>query len=338
MQDRIELNKYKNIFNNIKQQVINSQYKAMQKVNEELIYMYWNIGKIISDNIEWGNKFIDNLSIDLKNEFPNIQGFSVRNLRNMRKFYEEYPGSEILQTLSAKLTWSHNILLINKVKDVKIREWYMKQTIKNGWSHDVLDDQIRYKLYERQAIAEKVTNFENTLPDIQSDLAIQTIKDPYIFDFIALKGKTKEKQIEEAMTEKIKNVLIELGNGFSFVGNQYKITVSEIDYFIDLLFYHLELRCYIVVELKARKFKPTDAGQLNFYLSAIDDMLRKENDNPTIGIILCKEKDKLTAGYSLKDINKPVGVSEYKLLEDIPEYLESQLPKVEDIELHINNI
>ena len=338
MQDKIELNKYENIFSNIKQQVIKSQYKAMQKVNEELIYMYWNIGKIISDNIEWGNKFIDNLSIDLKNEFPNIQGFSVRNLRNMRKFYEEYPGSEILQTLSAKLTWSHNILLINKVKDVKIREWYMKQTIKNGWSHDVLDDQIRYKLYERQAIAEKVTNFENTLPDIQSDLAIQTIKDPYIFDFIALKGQVKEKQIEEAMTEKIKNVLIELGNGFSFVGNQYKITISDIDYYIDLLFYHLELRCYIVVELKARKFKPTDAGQLNFYLSAIDDMLRKENDNPTIGIILCKEKDKLTAGYSLKDINKPVGVSEYKLLEDIPEYLESQLPKVEDIELHINNI
>lgn len=338
MQDKIELNKYKNIFNNIKQQVIKSQYKAMQKVNEELIYMYWNIGKIISDNIEWGNKFIDNLSIDLKNEFPNIQGFSVRNLRNMRKFYEEYPGSEILQTLSAKLTWSHNILLINKVKDVKIRKWYMKQTIKNGWSHDVLDDQIRYKLYERQAIAEKVTNFENTLPDIQSDLAIQTIKDPYIFDFIALKGQAREKQIEEAMTEKIKNVLIELGNGFSFVGNQYKITISDIDYYIDLLFYHLELRCYIVVELKARKFKPADAGQLNFYLSAIDDMLRKENDNPTIGIVLCKEKDKLTAGYSLKDINKPVGVSEYKLLEDIPEYLESQLPKVEDIELHINNI
>lgn len=338
MKDKIELNKYENIFNNIKQQVIKSQYKAMQKVNEELIYMYWNIGKIISDNIEWGNKFVDNLSIDLKNEFPNIQGFSVRNLRNMRKFYEEYPGSEILQTLSAKLTWSHNILLINKVKDVKIREWYMKEAIKNGWSHDVLDDQIRYKLYERQALAEKVTNFENTLPDIQSDLAIQTMKDPYIFDFIALKGKVKEKQIEEAMTEKIKNVLIELGNGFSFVGNQYKITVSDIDYFIDLLFYHLELRCYIVVELKARKFKPTDAGQLNFYLSAIDDMLRKENDNPTIGIVLCKEKDKLTAGYSLKDINKPVGVSEYKLLEDIPEYLESQLPKVEDIELHINNI
>ena len=240
--------------------------------------------------------------------------------------------------MSAKLTWSHNILLINKIKDMEIRKWYMKETIKNGWSHDVLADQIKYKLYERQAIAEKVTNFENTLPDVQSDLAMQTMKDPYIFDFIVLKGQVKEKQIEDAMIEKIKNVLIELGNGFAFVGNQYKITVSDTDYFIDLLFYHLELRCYVVVELKARKFKPTDAGQLNFYLSAIDDMLRKDGDNPTIGILLCKEKDKLTAEYALKDINKPVGVSEYKLLQDIPEYLQSQLPKAEEIELHIKDI
>ena len=244
----------------------------------------------------------------------------------------------ILQTLSAKLTWSHNILLINKIKDMDIRKWYMKETIKNGWSYDVLEDQIKYKLYERQAIAEKITNFENTLPDVKSDLAMQTIKDPYIFDFIVLKGQVKEKQIEDAMIEKIKNVLIELGNGFAFVGNQYKITVSDIDYYIDLLFYHLELRCYVVVELKARKFKPTDAGQLNFYLSAIDDMLIKDGDNPTIGILLCKEKDKLTAEYALKDINKPVGVSEYKLLQDIPEYLQSQLPKAEEIELHIKDI
>ena len=338
MENEIDISRYKEIFENIKQEVLKSQYKAMQAVNTEMIYMYWNIGKIISENIEWGNKFVDSLSIDLKNEFPTIQGFSVRNLRNMRKFYEEYPSIEILQTLSAKLTWSHNILLINKVKDLEIRKWYMKETIKNGWSHDVLADQIKYKLFERQAIAEKVTNFENTLPDVQSDLALQTMKDPYIFDFIVLKGQVKEKQIEDAMIEKIKNVLIELGNGFAFVGNQYKITVSDTDYFIDLLFYHLELRCYIVVELKARKFKPTDAGQLNFYLSAIDDMLRKEGDNPTIGILLCKEKDKLTAEYALKDINKPVGVSEYKLLQDIPEYLQSQLPKAEDIELHIKDI
>ena len=338
MENELDINKYKIILENIKREVLKSQYKAMQAVNTELIYLYWNIGKIISENIVWGNKFVDSLSTDLRMEFPNIQGFSVRNLRNMRKFYEEYPDLSILQTVSAKLTWSHNVLLIDKVKDKEVRKWYMEETIKNGWSHDVLADQIKYKLYERQAIADKVSNFSNTLPDVQSDLAMQTMKDPYIFDFIALKGQIKEKQIEEAMVEKIKNVLIELGNGFAFVGNQYKITVSDVDYFIDLLFYHLELRCYVVVELKARKFKPTDAGQLNFYLSAIDDMLRKEGDNPTIGILLCKEKDKLTAEYALKDINKPVGVSEYKLLQDIPEYLQSQLPNAEDIELHIKEI
>ena len=338
MENEIDISRYKEIFENIRQEILKSQYKAMQAVNTEMIYMYWNIGKIILDNTEWGNKFIDNLSIDLKREFPDIQGFSSRNLRNMRNFYKEYPDMEILQTLSAKLPWSHNVLLISKVKDMEIRKWYMKETIKNGWSHDVLADQIKYKLFERQAIAEKVTNFENTLPDVQSDLALQTMKDPYIFDFIVLKGQVKEKQIEDAMIEKIKNVLIELGNGFAFVGNQYKITVSDTDYFIDLLFYHLELRCYVVVELKARKFKPTDAGQLNFYLSAIDDMLRKNGDNPTIGILLCKEKDKLTAEYALKDINKPVGVSEYKLLQDIPEYLQSQLPKAEEIEMHIKDI
>ena len=208
MENEIDISKYKQIFENIKQEVLKSQYKAMQAVNTEMIYMYWNIGKIISENIEWGNKFVDNLSIDLKNEFPNIQGFSVRNLRNMRKFYEEYPSIEILQTLSAKLTWSHNILLINKIKDMEIRKWYMKETIKNGWSHDVLADQIKYKLYERQAIAEKVTNFENTLPDVQSDLAMQTMKDPYIFDFIVLKGQVKEKQIEDAMIEKNKKMCL----------------------------------------------------------------------------------------------------------------------------------
>lgn len=338
MEYNINISKYREVFEDIKQEVLKSQYKAMQAVNTELIYMYWNIGKIISNNIKWGNKFVDNLSIDLKNEFPNIQGFSVRNLRNMRKFYEEYTDLEILQTLSAKLTWSHNVLLINKIKDMEIRKWYMRETIRNGWSYDFLEEQIKYNLYERQEMAEKVTNFENTLPNAQSDLAIQTIKDPYIFDFIVLNGQAKEKQIEEAMIEKIKNVLIELGNGFAFVGNQYKITVSDTDYFIDLLFYHLELRCYIVVELKARRFKPTDAGQLNFYLSSIDDILRKKGDNPTIGIVLCKEKDKLTAEYALKDINKPIGVSEYKLLQDIPEYLQNQLPKAEDIELHIKDV
>lgn len=334
----IDNNSYKEIFDNIKLEILKSQYNAMQLVNRELIFMYWHIGKIILENSEWGNKFIDNLSIDLKLEFPDIKGFSIRNLKNMKKFAEEYSDFQFVQSVTAQITWTHNVLLLDRIKDIEIRKWYINETVKNGWSVNILEMQINSKLYERQAISEKVSNFPNTLPDVQSDLALQTMKDPYIFDFISLKGKVKELEIENAMINKIKDVLIELGNGFAFVGNQYKLTVSNKDYFIDLLFYHLKLKCYIVVELKAREFEPTDAGQLNFYLSAIDDLVKDENDNPSIGLLLCKTKDKFTAEYALKDINKPIGVSEYKLLEDIPEYLQSQLPKAEEIELHIKEI
>lgn len=334
----VNKNQYKEIFENIKNEILKSQYKAMQVVNRELVFMYWNIGKIILENAKWGNKFIDNLSVDLKLEFPTIKGFSIRNLKNMKKFAEEYPDFEFVQKVSAQITWSDNLLILDKVKEFEKRKWYINETVKNGWSYDILDWQIKSNLYERQATSEKVNNFQNTLPDVQSDLAMQTMKDPYLFDFIALKGKVKELEIEDAMINKIKDVLIELGNGFAFVGNQYKLTVSNKDYFIDLLFYHLKLKCYIVVELKAREFEPTDAGQLNFYLSAIDDLVKDETDNPSIGLLLCKSKDKFTAEYALKDINKPIGVSEYKILQDIPEYLQSQLPKAEDIELHIQDI
>lgn len=338
MENEIDIGKYKQIFENIKQEVLKSQYKAMQIVNKELIFMYWHIGKIIGDNSKWGNKFIDSLSIDLKLEFPKVTGFSVRNLKYMKKIAEEYPDFEFVQQVVAQIPWGHNIILMDKVKNIEERKWYIKQSIINGWSRSLLTMQIESKLYERQVVAEKVTNFPATLPDIQSDLAIQTIKDPYLFDFISLKGKVKEIEIEKAMIDKIKDVLIELGKGFAFVGEQYKITVSEKDYYIDLLFYHLKLKCYVVVELKAREFEPTDAGQLNFYLSAIDDLVKDKTDNATIGLLLCKNKDNFTAEYALRNISSPIGVSEYKLLEDIPEYLKSQLPKVEEIELHIRDI
>lgn len=334
----IAKNQYKEIFENIKNEILKSQYRAMQVVNKEMIFMYWHIGKIILDNSEWGNKFIDNLSIDLKLEFPNIKGFSIRNLKYMRKIAEEYPDFEFVQQVVAQIPWGHNILLLDKIKNIEERKWYIAESIKNGWSRNILNMQIDSKLYERQAISEKINNFQTTLPDVQSDLAVQTMKDPYIFDFITLKGEAKEREIEQAMIDKIKNVLIELGKGFAFVGSQYKLTVDDKDYFIDLLFYHLKLKSYIVVELKAREFEPTDAGQLNFYLSALDDLVKEDSDNPSIGLLLCKGKNKFTAEYALKDINKPIGVSEYKLLEDIPEYLQSQLPKAEDIELHIQDI
>lgn len=334
----IEKNEYREIFETVKNQILKSQYKAMQAVNKELIFMYWHIGKIILENAEWGNKFIDNLSIDLKMEFPEITGFSVRNLKYMRKIAQEYPDFEFVQQVVAQIPWGHNLVLLDKIKNFEVRKWYIQQSIQNGWSRNILNMQIDSKLYERQVISEKITNFQNTLPDIQSDLVLQTMKDPYIFDFISLKGKVKELEIENAMIDKIKNVLIELGNGFAFVGNQYKLTVGNKEYFIDLLFYHLKLKCYIVVELKAREFEPADAGQLNFYLSAIDDLVKDETDQPSIGLLLCKTKDKFTVEYALKDVNKPIGVSAYKLLEDIPEYLQSQLPKAEEIELHIQEI
>ena len=336
--ENIEINKYNEIFKNIKQEVLKSKYKAIQTVNKELIYMYWNIGKIILENSEWGNKFIDNLSIDLKLDFPNSTGFSVRNLKYMRKFAEEYPDFEFVQQVVAQIPWGHNVILLDKIKNIEERKWYINETIKNGWSRNMLKMQIDGKIYERQVIADKITNFTRTLPDTQSDLAIQTMKDPYLFDFISIKGKVKELEIENAMIDRIKDVLIELGKGFAFVGNQYKLIVSGKEYFIDLLFYHLKLKCYVVVELKAREFEPTDAGQLNFYLSAVDDLVKDKNDNPTIGLLLCKNKDNFTAEYALRNINSPIGVSEYKLLEDIPDYLQSQLPKAEDIEFHINDI
>ena len=338
MDNNIDINKYKVLLENIKQEVLNAQYKAIYAVNKELMFMYWHIGKIILDNSQWGNKYIDSLSMDLKMEFPEMKGFSTRNLKYMRKFAKEYPDFQFVQEVLAQITWYHNIILMDKIDDIEERKWYIKETVQNGWSSNILKMQIDSNVYERQALAEKITNFKLALPSVQSDLAIQTMKDPYLFDFISIKGKVKELEIENAMINKIKDVLIELGKGFAFVGSEYKLEVGEKEYFIDLLFYHLKLKCYIVVELKAREFEPTDAGQLNFYLSAVDDLIKDKDDNATIGLLLCKGKDNFTAEYALKDINKPLGVSEYKLLEDIPEYLQSQLPRAEDIELHIKDI
>lgn len=220
MENNIDISKYKEIFENIRNEILKSQYKAIQTVNKELIFMYWHIGKIIVDNSKWGNKFIDNLSMDLKLEFPNITGFSIRNLKYMKKIAEEYPDFEFVQQFVAQIPWGHNIILLDKVKDIEERKWYINQSIINGWSRSLLMMQIESKLYQRQVIAKKVTNFPMTLPDMQSDLAIQTLKDPYIFDFISLKGKVKELEIENAMIDKIKDVLVELGKGFAFVGEQ----------------------------------------------------------------------------------------------------------------------
>ena len=253
----------------------------------------------------------------------------------MAKFAAEYPNLEFVQTVSAQIPWSHNIVILEKVKEPEQREWYIQKTAENGWSHNVLIHQIESGLYERQVIAEKISNFENRLPSVQSELAIQTMKDPYIFDFIPFKEDMLERDIEEALVKNVTKLLLELGTGFAFLGHQYHLNVGGDDFYIDLLFYNLNLRAYVVIELKTGDFKPEYAGQLNFYLSAVDGILKKEKDNPTIGLLLCKSKNNLVAEYALKDLTKPMGVSAYKITDRLPEELEKQLPSVEDLQRRI---
>lgn len=269
-------NKYLSIIETIKSEIESARFRATISVNSELTMLYYNIGSIINENKSWGNKFIENLAKDIKLEYPNSKGYSVRNLKYMAKFADEYTDKEFVQTVSAQIPWSHNCLIMDKVKTHEKRKWYIEKTIENGWSHSVLTHQIESGLYERQAIAEKISNFENRLPATQSELAIQTMKDPYIFDFIPFKEDMLEKDIEQALVKDITALLLELGTGFAFLGNQYHLNVGGDDFYIDLLFYNLNLRSYVVIELKTGDFKPEYAGQLNFYLSAVDGILKKD--------------------------------------------------------------
>lgn len=327
---------FKEIINNIKQEIQNTQYKVAIESNINLISMYFRLGKILNDNYEYGNKFIDEVSRDLKIEFPNSTGFSVRNLKYMKKFYLEYKDDEEVQQLVAQVPWGHNIVLMEKIKDKEVRKIYVEGILKNGWGRNMLSIQIDSGYHLR--IGSSNNNFEKTLPALDSDLVNYTIKDPYIFDFLSLKNEYKEKELEDEMINKIRDVLIELGKGFSFVGNQYKISVGGQEFFIDLLFYHLELRRYVVVELKANSFKPEYTGQLGFYVTAIDETLKKEQDNPTIGLLLCRDKDRLTVDYSLKSINVPIGVSSFEIEKYIPKDILEKLPTEEDLNLHIDII
>ena len=316
MKNKIRIEDFKNVVDNIKNEIRTTQVKTMQQVNSNLIMMYFRIGKVLEDNSKYGNSFIKNVSKAIKIEYPNIKGFSDRNLNYMKLYYNEYKDEEKLQQLVAKLPWGHNVLLMEKTKDKKIREVYARATIDNGWSRNILGMQIESNYHLR--IGNSVNNFNNLSSKLDSDLVNNTLKDPYIFDFISLNNNYKEKELESKMIERIKNVLLEFGTGFSFIGSQYKLVVGDKDYYIDLLFYHLKLKSYIVVELKAAEFKPEYIGKMNFYLSAVDDLIKDKNDNPSIGLILCKNKDKFIAQYSLKDINKPIGVSSFKLKECLP--------------------
>ena len=326
---------YLAIVEQVKREIKTAQYQASVHVNTELILLYHSIGTVINEHKVWGNKFIENLAADIRREFPASKGYSVRNLKYMAKFAQTYPDREFVQQVVAQIPWGHNLVLVDKVSEPEERRWYLATCQKNGWSRSVLIHQIESGLHQRQVLADKVSNFERRLPSPQSELAVQTMKDPYIFDFIPFQEDMVERDIEQALVRDVTKFLLELGTGFAFLGNQYHLNVGGDDFYIDLLFYNLNLRCYVVIELKAGEFKPEYAGQLNFYLSAVDGILKQEQDNPSIGLLLCKSKNDLVAEYSLKDMSKPIGVSAYQVTSNLPEELGKQLPSIEDIQKRI---
>ncbi len=326
---------FQEITSSIKNAITNTQLEIMTDANKKLVNLYFNIGKILEENSSWGNKFIDNVAMELKMSFPNLKGFSVRNLKYMKSFYNEYKDDGEFVQLVAQLPWKHNITLMQKVKDKEIRKWYMGKCLEEGWSDNILVYQIDTDLYNRQVKAIKHNNFNLTLKQ-NTDLANNIMKEPYVFDLIELTDDYKEKELENKMLEKIKNILLELGNGFSFVGNQHKITIDNQDFFIDLLFYHIKLKCYIAVELKIGDFKPEFASKMGFYLTALDEEVKDENDNPSIGLILCQNKSNKIVDYTLKFINKPVGVSEYKIFDKLTAELQDKLPSEVDLNLHMD--
>lgn len=361
---------YNDLLNDIRNRIRRSQIRAAVSANEEMIRMYWDIGRMIHQRQQmegWGAGIIPKLARDIRNELPQIKGFSERNIGYMVRFFREYGEPPILQQAVAKLPgpsskdetpflpeekklpkqghsnlqwqvakipWGHNILLMEKVKDPGTRLWYVKQTIEQGWGRETLAEMIRKKAYERHGQA--VSNFSTRLPAPQSELAGRMLKDPYLFDFLTLEEPFHERELETGLIRHLENFLLELGSGFAFVGRQYHLVVSDRDFYLDLLFYHLKLRCFIVIELKKGDFKPEYAGKMNFYCSVVDDQLRIDTDQSTIGLILCQTKDRILAEYTLRDIHKPIGISDYELTRSLPGNLQSSLPTVEEIEMELS--
>ncbi len=383
MKNDIINNQYKNWLKNLKQNFQKSQIKAHIRVNSTLLEFYWKMGNDIIEKqkeFKWGSGFLEQLSKDLNAEFPDVKGFSYRNLNTIRQWVqfwrqdllqienvkakepvsqnENVKGKQVVsqienvnmkqpvsefeniktKELVSKLTqipWGHNIAIIQKCKNTEEALFYVKNTLENGISRSVLLHQIETNLYERSSKA--ITNFENTLPKAYSDLAKQITKDPYNFDFLTITKDYQERELEDALCRSMTNFLLELGSGFAFLGKQYKLSVGSEEFRIDLLFYHLKLRSYVVIELKAVDFKPEFAGKLSFYTTAIDEKLKSEQDNPTIGILICKSKNDLVVEYALKNINKPLGVSKYELTEILPEDYKPSIPTIEEIERELSN-
>jgi predicted nuclease of restriction endonuclease-like (RecB) superfamily len=323
----------------IKSRIQQERLRVVLSANAAMVLLYWDIGRMIlarQESAGWGAKVIDRLAADLREAFPDMKGFSPRNLKYMRAFAAAWPEREFVQQAAARIPWFHNCLLLDRISDRAGREWYIKATIEEGWSRNILAMQIQGRAHERQGKA--LTNFAATLPPGDSDLAAQVFKDPYLFDFLGTADPRREHEVEQALVEHIQRFLLELGSGFAFVGRQVPLEVGDRDYVLDLLFYHLKLRCYVVVELKAVPFDPAFVGQLNLYLSAADDLLRHPDDQPTIGLLLCREKNRVVVEYALRDLKKPIGVAgwETKLVEKLPKALAGSLPTVEEIEAELS--
>lgn len=317
----------------LKQRIHTAQQRAALAVNRELVGLYWQIGRdILARQAQqgWGAKVIERLAHDLRTAFPDIKGFSRANLMYMRAFADAWPDAAIVQQAVGQLPWGHNLVLLTRLKEPRQRLAYAQSAIEHGWSRNVLNMQIETRLLERSGKA--ITNFGTSLPKPLSDLAHESLKDPYRLDFLGLGREAHERDVENALVQHVTRFLLELGAGFAYVGRQVPLEVGGDDFFIDLLFYHLRLRCYVVIELKGGKFKPEHLGQLGFYLTAVDAQIKDAQDGPTIGLLLCKSKNKVVAEYALRDNLQPIGVAEYQLVASLPTELQTSLPSIEQIE------
>jgi predicted nuclease of restriction endonuclease-like (RecB) superfamily len=329
---------YGELLADLKKRIRDAQVRARLAVNRELVGLYWQIGReILARQGEegWGTRVVERLAADLRREFPDMTGLSRTNLMYMRAFAEAYPEEAIVQQAVGQLPWGHNVVLLDKVKDREERLWYAAQTVEHGWSRNVLVHQIESGLHARQGRA--INNFERTLPSPQSDLARDLLKDPYHFEFLALGPEVREREVERALLAHVRDFLLELGVGFALMGSQYRLEVGGREYRLDLLFYHVRLRCYVVIELKVGPFEPEYAGKMNFYLAAVEDQLRQEGDRPSIGLILCKERDRVVVEYALRGATQPIGVAEYRLTETLPRALRGALPTAEELERELRD-
>lgn len=339
MGDNLSLGDYESFFQSLKERIQLAQTRAALSVNRELSLLYWHIGREILQRQRqqgWGAKVIQRLAQYLKQEFPEMTGFSRSNLLYMRAFAEAYPEEQLIQTLIGQIPWGHNVKILDRVKDSQERLWYIQQTVEHGWSRNVLVHQIESGLYQRWGSA--ITNFDRVLPPTQSDLATQVLKDPYNFSFLSFTRGIQERELEKSLVEHIRDFLLELGVGFAFLGSQYPIEVSHKEYRLDLLFYHVRLHCYVVIDLKVGEFEPEFSGKMAFYVSAVDNLLKTEADQPTIGLILCKSKDKTIVEYALQPLQQPISVATYRLRDTLPEPLQGNLPTIAELELQLETV